>query len=122
MFLCIYVYPKVQKKATECNLKFPNDRNFFPKKPVPVQHNPLRFFWEPVSNHSTNHQDTKIYPHCSAIALAIPSKVFDLSFALSADGGNFQMRCSRPSTMFVGFNLGRLNSHRQVAFVSGWPN
>src|SRR3990167_568779 len=52
----------------------------------------------------------------------MPVKVLDLSRHLSGEGGILWMRCSLPSTMFVGCNLGKPFNHRQVAFVSPCPN
>jgi len=57
-------------------------------------------------------------PHCSAIAFAIPSYVFDRIFHLSGDGGNRCTFGSLPSTILVGTSLGKPLSHKQVAFVS----
>ena len=60
--------------------------------------------------------------HCSAIARAIPAYVRARIFARSGLGGILHTRCSLPSTISVGWRGGRPFSHRQVAFVSPWPN
>ena len=59
-----------------------------------------------------------IYPHCSAIAFAIPGKVLLLNFARSGLGAILHIRCSLPSTTLVGYNFGNPNNHKQVDFVS----
>ena len=61
-------------------------------------------------------------PHCSAIAAAMPGRVRLLSFQRLGPGGSFQILCSLPSTMLVGFNSGRFLSQRHVALVSPCPN
>ena len=45
--------------------------------------------------------------HCFAIASAMPGNVRLRSFHLSGPGGSFQLRCSRPCTMFVYCSFGR---------------
>ena len=60
--------------------------------------------------------------HCSAIALAIPEYVLDLSRDRFGSGGMECILCSLPDTIFVGLSFGRFLSHRHVAFVSPCPN
>ena len=71
-------------------------------------------------------------PHWLAMAAAIPGKVADLIFHLSADGGRLYHEGRRlPDlvtwndplpTVSVGVNRGSPDNHRQVDLLASWPN
>lgn len=88
--------------------------------------NPARFSFNDGIHKMTipgkQYCQAETFPHCKAIAEAIPEKVRLLCFHRSGEGGSFQIRFSRPLTIFVGRNFGRFFNHRQVVFVSPWPN